>query len=215
MPERLRYPDEERQTMTHALNEKLRLDGRVVDARAGYLYLPWITDTIDVKLQRYAARLIAYTLHQYHPDPFYGVVGLPTMGIPLATTLAEELEIPFLVSRKGTHAPHTWKHPIVLANKLYTNGAPSHHVYNIPPYVEVLLVDDAISNGTTIIPVIDGLRNQGVTITWVAVYVNKLFRPGHQLLEDRGIQTVAAYNIEAIRSDGTFVVAPPGIAKNY
>ncbi|OGG14301.1 hypothetical protein A2875_01970 [Candidatus Gottesmanbacteria bacterium RIFCSPHIGHO2_01_FULL_46_14] len=211
MPETLRYSDEDLRGMTYALHKKLRTEGKVTDAEIGHLFLPWITDSIDLKLQRYAARLIANELHRYHPDPFTGVVGIPTMGTFLATTLAEEMEIPLLVSRKGAFVPSTWEYPVVVANKPYSNGVPAYHAYNIPPGAEMLLVDDVLSEGTTIIPIIDAYRDQGAIVDVVAVYVNKLFRPGNQLLRERRVQTIAAYNIEAVRSDGTLVVVPPGI----
>lgn len=93
------------------LRKKIFEEGKVIDPEKGYLSLPWVNELIDPKLQRSAAKLIAYRVTSQlieNDQDLTKVVGVPTMGIYLTTSLAEELEKPLVVACKGRHIPTRW-----------------------------------------------------------------------------------------------------------
>ncbi len=209
MPEIQKNPEQELMFMRQALDAKLIQDGKIIDYDAGHLFLPWITDDIDPQLQRYAAKLIAHRLRQLDADKPDRVTPVPWKGVGLAFALGEELGVNLRFSRKNTSGARTWEHPLVLPNKELTNGKRAYHAFNFSPGERVILVDEMLGDGTTIIPDIEGLRDHGVIVDYVAVYAKKNYRPGYQKLLDMGVQTVAAYNIDQIHPDGRIVLTQP------
>ena len=206
MSEGFRYSAEELSRMQDSLKYRLQNDSVITNRELGWINLLWITDRIDLGLQRTAAKLVAHQLSQ-QPElgVFESVVPVPMMGLPFATTLSEELRLPLIMSRKSTHTPQTWKHPIVIGTKPYLNGnGVAHHAYNVGPGEFVLLADDVLGEADTIAPVIENLRVRGVQINCAAFYVIKHYRPGYERLKEMGVRPIGAINIKSISPEGKF-----------
>lgn len=191
------------------LRKKIFEEGRIIDSEKGYLSLPWVNELIDPKLQRSAAKLIAYRLTSRLEEDDHNltkVVGVPTMGTYLATALAEELEKPLVVACKGCHIPNRWTKAVRIEEnmKRYNNGAVASHIYNcLEPGDIALFVDDILGDGDTLTPIIDWAKQHGIT-PYVGVYVAKLYRPGYQKMLDLGVRPVFAYGIANVHNNGKF-----------
>lgn len=191
------------------LREKIFEEGRIIDSEKGYLSLPWVNELIDPKLQRFAARLIAYRLTTQLAEndrDLTKVVGVPTMGTYLAAPLAEELEKPLVVACKGNHIPTRWTKAVRIEEnmKRYNNGTIASHIYNgLEPGDVALFVDDILGDGDTLTPIIDWAQQHGIT-PYVGIYVAKLYRPGYQKMLDLGVKPVFAYGITNIQNNGKF-----------
>lgn len=207
MTESFQYSLEELITMQHALQSKLQTDGEVINFNEGWLRLLWITDDIDPQLQRFAAKLIAYQLSKMDVEKPDRIIPVPMNGIPFATMVSEELRVNMRMARKGKHAQQSWEYPVIMADKPLSNGGMAHHAYNIVPGEKVILADDVLGDGTTIIPVIDSFREHGAIVNNVAVYAIKHYRPGYQRLLERGVQPIGALNIRGFTPQGKFDVA--------
>lgn len=208
MSENQRFFTKELIAMQHALQLKLQSDGKVSNFSEGWLRLRWITDDIDPHLQRFAVKLIAYQLSRMGAENPDWVIPVPMMGIPFSMMLSEELHVNMRMARKGKHAPQSWEHPVVMEDKPLLNGGIAYHAYNITPGEEVILADDVLGDGTTIIPVIDCFREHGAVVSYVAAYAIKHYRPGYQRLLEMGVQPVGAYNIKSITPRGKIIMDP-------
>lgn len=195
--------------MQDLLASKLQNNTQIINQELGWIFAPWLTDRIDLVSQRAATRLVAHQLLQYSTSSAIDcVTAVPIMGLPFATTLAEEMRLDLYMSRKALHAPRTWKGPIVVANKPYQHsGGVAHHAYNVIPGQHLLLVDDVLGEAETAAPVIENLREHGANIDFAAFYIIKRYRPGYERLLSMGVQPIGAINIKSISSNGEFDIA--------
>jgi len=98
------------------------------------------------------------------------VAGIPTAGIPFASVLAFFLNKPFLyVRRESTHG----------------RGRRVEGILN--PGDNVLLVDDLITTGKTMIESVDAIRSEGGVVTDALVLIDRQ-EGGRKALEAQGIK---------------------------
>jgi adenine/guanine phosphoribosyltransferase-like PRPP-binding protein len=196
------------------LRTKLFQEGKVTNVETGYLRVPWVNEIIDTRLQHYAAQILAFKLRQLQQLDrivINKVAGIPTQGVPLSVPLAEELGYLYLASsRKGKIIPTIWQEATLMEKgmKLYKNGAIASHIYNgIHQDDIVVLADDILGDGDTIVPIIQHFIEMGVR-PYVAVYVAKLYRPGYQKLRELGIYPVYVYGIKSVGENNKFELTP-------
>src|ERR1700687_1734033 len=82
-------------------------DARLTNPEKGYVSVPWVNQLVDINLQGYAADIIAAKVHKNSWD-INKIVGIPNLGIPLATSVSERLELPLAPGRKGDGIPGSW-----------------------------------------------------------------------------------------------------------
>lgn len=104
------------------------------------------------------------------------------MGIPFATILSLDKNIPFSVVRKRSYGLDgeigIVESTGYSSTRMYING--------VKPGMKVVIVDDVVSTGGTLKSVVNGLRDAGVIVTEVIVALNK--NPDISVLEkDLGI----------------------------
>ena len=97
------------------------------------------------------------------------IVGVEAMGIHIATALALETGLPFVVIRKreyGLEGEHEiLKHTGYATSKLYVN--------DLKKGDNILLVDDVVSTGGTLTALIKELHVMGVNLEYTVVVVEK------------------------------------------
>jgi len=97
------------------------------------------------------------------------IVTMEAMGIPIATLLAAKTGIPFTIIRKRKYGLHGEKEVVQKTGygeaKLYING--------IKKGDEIVIVDDVISTGGTLIAVVEALKEIGAIIKGIFIAINK------------------------------------------
>jgi adenine/guanine phosphoribosyltransferase-like PRPP-binding protein len=187
----------------------------VENYKKGYISVPFVNQLIDLRLQSYAADLIAYNI-KTNEIPVDKVVQIPYSGNSLATSVAwnfETEDIPLVLGRKGRKTPGAWNQQFIIKEEVesFTTGETSTFVFNeIDPGDRVYLVDDVIANGDTASLIINKFRERGVEVTGMAIYFAKLFQPGLQrVYEETGIKPFYAVGIENITEEGEIFFSKP------
>lgn len=110
-----------------------------------------------------------YIINHYNLNMVDKIIGIESMGIPLATALSMKTGIPFVIIRKreyglpGEHKVH--QKTGYSENELYINGLNKDD--------NVLLIDDVVSTGGTITSVIKALDEIGVNLVYTIVPIEK------------------------------------------
>lgn len=145
---------------------------------------------------------------------FDKVVGVPNSGIPLATSVAERLNIPLAPGRKGKDFPVTWKTPVIVKEETpsFTTGAKSTFVFNgLGENDTVLVVEDVIALGTTMELVVRALRKSSINVSF-ATYFSKLFQGGEKRIREMGVETFSVISVEKLyckNGEWKLKLAPP------
>ncbi|RLF60366.1 MAG: adenine phosphoribosyltransferase, partial [Thermoplasmata archaeon] len=110
------------------------------------------------------------TEEMVHLIPSCGrIVTMEAMGIPLATSLSLATGIPFTIIRKRKYGlpgeREVSQKTGYSETKLYING--------IGEGDEIVIVDDVLSTGGTLVAVVDALKEMGVVIKGIFIAVNK------------------------------------------
>jgi adenine phosphoribosyltransferase len=100
---------------------------------------------------------------------FDKIVTIEAMGIPLASTLSLKMKIPFVIIRKRSYGlPQETKVEQKTGyskSNLYINGLKKGD--------RIIIVDDVLSTGGTLIAIISTLKRLGVIIKGIFIVVNK------------------------------------------
>jgi adenine/guanine phosphoribosyltransferase-like PRPP-binding protein len=179
----------------------------------GYISVPFVNQLVNLKLQGYAADLIAYNI-KTNQIPFNKIVQIPYSGNSLATAVAWNFEdIPLVLGRKGERTPGAWNQQLIVKEQVesFTTGETSTFVFNgIEEGDRVYLVDDVIANGDTSSLIINKFREDGIEVVGMAIYFAKLFQPGLQrVYEETGIKPFYAVGIESITEEGEIFFSEP------
>lgn len=187
------------------LLRRFRRQAHVSDPVRGYIQAPWVNLDIDAAHQRHAARLIA---HRFAGQGVSRVVGIPTLGVPLATTVAEELARPLVPGRKDDAVPGAWARVVEIEEVAsFTTGRVARFTFNatfLQPGEHLLLVDDFCAHGSTGRTIARGFLQAGYHVSFAA-YCAKLFQGGLASIAELGIETFYAVGIAAIR-DGQLIL---------
>ena len=118
------------------------------------------------------------------------ILTIESMGIPIATALSLKIGIPFTIVRKREYK---LENELILSQstgyskgKLYING--------INKGDRILIVDDVLSTGGTIIPLVKALKQIGAIISDVVIVIGR----GTNLskLDEMGIKVKILVNID-------------------
>ena len=126
------------------------------------------------------------------------ILTVETAGIPIAMTTASFLHVPFVYARKQAI-------PIVQGSNLsisvYSRSQDlQYYIYLLkhllPEGERVLIVDDILSNGETILGLIKMCRQAGAIVAGIGVAIEKTFRPGREKIRQEGYDVTALTRIE-------------------
>lgn len=102
-------------------------------------------------------------------NKFDRISGIPTAGVPFASVIAYELNKPFLYVRKDTK----------------THGRERHVEGILNPGDRVLVVDDLITTGGSLIQAVKAIRSEGGVVNDAAVLINRLEGGSNALLKEK------------------------------
>ncbi len=102
-------------------------------------------------------------------DSFNKILTIEAMGLPVGVSLSLALEKPLVVVRKK---PYGLEGEVMVTQKTgYSAG--KLYINSVKKDDRLLIVDDVLSTGGTIIAVVEGLRQIGASISDIVVVVNK------------------------------------------
>jgi phosphoribosyl-AMP cyclohydrolase len=134
---------------------------------------------------------IAKMIHQQTPDDIDKVVTAESLGLPIAQLVASLKGKPLAVVRKRNfyHASS------LLAKIPYASGFEhgTYWVYGVSKGDNVLIIDDAISTGGTLAPLVSELQKKGVTIRDVFCVLEK---PEYQGV--RNVRKATGFNVKTL-----------------
>jgi len=121
------------------------------------------------------------------------IVTMEAMGIPLATTLSLNMNIPFTIIRKRKYdLPDevSVEQTTGYSNsKLYINGLKKGD--------KIVIVDDVLSTGGTLRAVLTALKKMGVVIKGVFIAVNK-GNVAKEIMDESNVSITTLVNIDII-----------------
>ena len=125
--------------------------------------------------------------------PIDKIVTIETMGIPLATALSLDMNIPFTIIRKRKYGLPgevcVEQKTGYSKSKLYINGLKKGD--------NVVIVDDIISTGGTLRSVLSGLRDVGVNVKGVIVAVDK-GDCAEEICKEFDVQIISSVEVDII-----------------
>lgn len=149
--------------------EKSLIECPVVKKGEYYYFVHPLSDGVPLVKPELLEGIMNYIIQNYDLSGIDKIVGVESMGIPLATALSLKTGIPFVVIRKrsyglkGEYQVH--QQTGYSEDELYINGLDEGD--------NVLLIDDVVSTGGTIISVIKALDTIGVNIIYTMVPIEK------------------------------------------
>jgi len=121
------------------------------------------------------------------------IVTIEAMGIPLATTLSLNMNIPFTIIRKRKYDfpdEVSVEQTTGYSNsKLYINGLKKGD--------KIVIVDDVLSTGGTLRAVLTALKKMGVVIKGVFIAVNK-GNVAKEIMDESNVSIITLVNIDII-----------------
>ncbi len=102
-------------------------------------------------------------------DSFDKILTVEAMGLPIGVALSMVVDKPMTVIRKR---PYGLPGEVEVSQKTgYSSG--KLYINSVGPEDTLLLVDDVLSTGGTMVAVVDGIRRIGAKISDIVVIVNK------------------------------------------
>ena len=121
------------------------------------------------------------------------IVTIEAMGIPLATTLSLNMNIPFTIIRKRKYdfpdEVSVERATGYSNSKLYINGLKKGD--------KIVIVDDMLSTGGTLRAVLTALKKMGVVIKGVFIAVNK-GNVAKEIMDESNVSITTLVNIDVI-----------------
>ncbi len=168
-----------------ALKARILAEGR--DLGSGILKVDsFINHQVDVVLMKQCGEELARRFADVHVTK---VLTVEISGIAPAIMTALALGVPVVYARKTK--------PITMPDLLYLTTAPSHtkgqtvDLMISPEYLRkgdrVLIIDDFLASGQTILALVRLLRAAGAIVVGVGTVVEKTFEGGRDVLKDIGV----------------------------
>ncbi len=190
--------------MVEALKARILAEGR--DLGSGILKVDsFINHQVDVMLMKQCGAELAHRFSNVHITK---VVTVEISGIAPAIMTAMALGVPIVYARKTR--------PITMPDLIYLTTAPSHtkgmtvDLMISPEYLRkgdrVLIVDDFLASGQTILALIKLLRAAGAIVVGIGAVVEKTFEGGREALKDVGVPIESLAIIKAMK-DGVIEFA--------
>ncbi|MCD7781382.1 MAG: purine phosphoribosyltransferase family protein [Methanosphaera sp.] len=151
----------------------------VVEKGEYHYFVHPISDGVPIVEPELLNDIMDYIIDNYNLELVDKIVGIESMGIPLATALSIKTGIPFVVIRKrsygleGEHQVH--QQTGYGESELFING-----LYKDD---NILLIDDVVSTGGTLTSVITTLDEMGVNLVNIIVPIEK--DDGRRIVEDK------------------------------
>lgn len=179
-----------------ALKSRILAEGR--DLGSGILKVDsFINHQVDVMLMKECGAELARRFSNVHITK---VVTVEISGIAPAIMTALALGVPIVYARKTR--------PITMPDLIYLTTAPSHtkgisvDLMISPEYLRkgdrVLIVDDFLASGQTILALIKLLRAAGAIVVGIGAVVEKTFEGGREALKDVGVPIESLAIIKAM-----------------
>ncbi|WP_094226745.1 hypoxanthine/guanine phosphoribosyltransferase [Methanolobus psychrotolerans] len=165
--------------MLNILRESL-LNAPIVRRGDYYYFIHPISDGVPQLEPELLEEITWHILGMVSKD-FDKILAIEAMGIPLATALSMKTGIPFTIIRKR---PYGLEGEVRLSQETgYSKG--ELYVNNVRKGDRVLIVDDVISTGGTLVSLIKALEGIGAVITGTIVVIER--GNGVSRLKDLGI----------------------------
>ena len=180
-----------------ALVARILAEGR--DLGGGILKVDsFINHQVDVALMRQCGQELASRFAHVHITK---VLTVEISGIAPAIMTAMALGVPIVYARKTR--------PITMPDLIYLTTAPSHtkgttvDLMISPEYLRkgdrVLIVDDFLASGQTMLALIKLLRAAGAIVVGIGAVVEKTFEGGRAALKDLGVPIESLAIIRAMK----------------
>ena len=127
------------------------------------------------------------------------IVAVEAMGIHLATALSLAADVPFVVIRKRQYGLEGEKE--VYQKTGY--GSSNLYINDLHPGERILLIDDVVSTGGTLIALIETLKDMGLEIKSAVAVIEK--GEGKKIVEEEtGIEVLSIIKLDVV--DGKVVI---------
>ena len=144
-------------------------------------------------------REIALAVHKYGDLNVDKIVAVEAMGIHLATALSLATDIPFVVIRKREYG-------LPGERQVYQKtgyGSSNLYVNDLKPGEKILLIDDVVSTGGTLVVLIKTLQDMGLDLKSVVAIIDK--GDGKKIVKkETGIDVLSIVKLDVI--DGKVVI---------
>lgn len=168
------------------LNElkKSLLECPVVKKGEYHYFVHPISDGVPLVEPELLNDIMDYIIDNYNLDLIDKIVGIESMGIPLATALSIKTGIPFVVVRKrsygleGEHQVH--QQTGYGESELFINGINKND--------NILLIDDVVSTGGTLLSVIKAFDEIGAKLVNIILPIEK--DDGRKIVEEETGYTI-------------------------
>lgn len=144
-------------------------------------------------------RELALAVHKYANLNIDKIVAVEAMGIHLATALSLATDIPFVVIRKRQYG-------LPGETEVYQKtgyGSSNLYVNDLHKGEKILLIDDVVSTGGTLIALIKTLKDLGLDIVSTVAVIEK--GEGKKIVEEEtGVEVLSIVKLDVI--DGKVVI---------
>ena len=144
-------------------------------------------------------RELALVVHEHADLNIDKIVAVEAMGIHLATALSLATDIPFVVIRKRQYGLEGEKQ--VYQKTGY--GSSNLYINDLHPGEKILLIDDVVSTGGTMIALIKTLKDMGLEIKSTVAVIEK--GEGKEIVKkETGVEVLSIIKLDVI--DGKVVI---------
>lgn len=149
--------------------EKSLLECPVVKKGDYFYFVHPLSDGVPLVEAKLLDSVIDNIVEKFDLSNVDKIVALEAMGIPLATALSLKTGIPFVVIRKRSYGldgeKQVYQKTGYSQNELFINGVTSDD--------NILVIDDVVSTGGTLISVIKALEEIGANIVHIIIPIEK------------------------------------------
>ncbi len=149
--------------------KKSLLECPVVEKGDYHYFVHPISDGVPLVEPGLLEDIADYVIENYDMESVDKIVGIQSMGIPLATALSLKSRVPFLIIRKRSYGlvgeVQVHQETGYGESELFINGLSEGD--------NIILMDDVVSTGGTLTSVINTLDDMGVNIVGIIIPLEK------------------------------------------